>query len=218
MRNSRKGLKHACALVQIDAAHALKGFNKQLVDRSGEMSRIYCICHAFNFIMVNDVSFTVCSIKHMKRTRAIELLDQAKIAVEVREFSASEFTVEETAAALGLPLNELFKTLVAEGDRKGIVMAVIPGDSQLSLSKLAKAMGDKRAAMIDVEDLFRVTGYLKGGCSPLGARKRFPVYLDASALTHPRISVSAGLRGVQMLLAPDDLRHATSAVIADLLL
>ena len=152
----------------------------------------------------------------MKRTRALDILERANIPHEVREFKASEFTVEETAQALGLPLNVLFKTLVAEGERKGLVMALVPGDAQLSLSKLAKAMGDKRVAMIDVDDLFRVTGYLKGGCSPLGAKRAFPVYLDESAMTHERISVSAGLRGVQMLLAPADLQRATRAMVADL--
>lgn len=154
----------------------------------------------------------------MKRTRAIEILDKQKIGYELREFEASEFTVEETAAALNLPLNVLFKTLVAQGERNGLVMALIPGDQQLSLSKLAKAMRDKRCEMIDVDDLFRVTGYLKGGCSPLGARKAFPVYMHESALSHPSISVSAGLRGLQMLLHPHDLQRATRATVANLIL
>jgi Cys-tRNA(Pro)/Cys-tRNA(Cys) deacylase len=117
---------------------------------------------------------------------------------------------------LGLPLNMLHKTLVVKGEKKGIVMAVVPGDHELSLRKLAKAMGDKSAEMIDVEDLFRLTGYLKGGCSPLGARKAFPVYLDAGAMAHERISVSAGQRGLQMLLAPADLARLTRAVVIDL--
>jgi len=152
----------------------------------------------------------------MKRTKALDMLEKAKIPHEVREFKAGEFTVEETADALNLPLNMLFKTLVAEGERKGLVMALVPGDAQLSLSKLAKAMGDKRAEMIDVDDLFRVTGYLKGGCSPLGAKRNFPVFMDEDALLHERISVSAGLRGVQMLLAPADLQRIANATIADL--
>jgi Cys-tRNA(Pro)/Cys-tRNA(Cys) deacylase len=152
----------------------------------------------------------------MKRTKALDILDKANIAHEVREFNASEFTVEETSEKLGLPLNVLFKTLVVKGERKGLAMALVQGDAQLSLSKLAKAMGDKRCEMIDVDDLFRVTGYLKGGCSPLGAKNNFPVYLDASALEHDRISVSAGLRGVQMLLAPNDLIKATNATVAEI--
>jgi Cys-tRNA(Pro)/Cys-tRNA(Cys) deacylase len=152
----------------------------------------------------------------MKRTKALDILDKANIAHEVREFDASEFTVEETSEKLGLPLNVLFKTLVVKGERKGLAMALVQGNAQLSLSKLAKAMGDKRCEMIDVDDLFRVTGYLKGGCSPLGAKKNFPVYLDASALEHDRISVSAGLRGVQMLLAPHDLIRAANATVAEI--
>jgi Cys-tRNA(Pro)/Cys-tRNA(Cys) deacylase len=152
----------------------------------------------------------------MKRTRALDILEKAKIACEVREFDATEFTVEEAAQELGLPLNSLFKTLVATGERKGLVMALVPGDAQLSLSKLAKAMGDKRADLIDVNDLFRLTGYLKGGCSPLGAKRSFPVYMDKTAFDHTRISVSAGLRGVQMLVAPGDLQHIAQATVADL--
>jgi Cys-tRNA(Pro)/Cys-tRNA(Cys) deacylase len=152
----------------------------------------------------------------MKRTRAIDILERARIPYELREFSAVEFTVEETSENLGLPLSMLFKTLVAQGERKGLVMALVPGDAQLSLSKLAKAMGDKRCSMIDVEDLFRVTGYLKGGCSPLGAKKALPVFLDASALQLERISVSAGLRGLQMLMRPQDLLAVTRGTVAEL--
>jgi len=152
----------------------------------------------------------------MKRTRAIDILERARIPYELREFAAVEFTVEETSEKLNLPLSVLFKTLVVEGERKGLVMALVPGDAQLSLSKLAKAMGDKRCSMIDVEDLFRVTGYLKGGCSPLGAKKALPVFLDSSALQLERISVSAGLRGLQMLLRPQDLLTATRGAVADL--
>jgi Cys-tRNA(Pro)/Cys-tRNA(Cys) deacylase len=152
----------------------------------------------------------------MQRTKAIEILTQHKVAFEIKEFDATEFTVEETSERLGIPLNQLYKTLVVKGERKGLVMALVSGDAQLSLSKLAKAMGDKRAEMIDVDDLFRVTGYLKGGCSPLGARKAFPVFMDSSAMNHPRISVSAGLRGVQMLLAPADLQRVTRATVVDL--
>lgn len=152
----------------------------------------------------------------MKRTRAIEILETQKIPHNLYEFQASEFTVEETAAALNLPLDMLYKTLVVKGERKGLMMALVPGDAQLSLSKLAKASGDKRCDMIDVEDLFRHTGYLKGGCSPLGARKQFPVFIDATALTRPHISISAGLRGLQIVLSPNDLVKVTRATVSDL--
>ncbi len=152
----------------------------------------------------------------MKRTRALDILAKAGIPHEVREFAASEFTVEEAAAQLGLPLGVLFKTLLVRGERRGLVFALVPGDAQLSLSKLARAMGDKHAELVDVEDLFRLTGYLKGGCSPLGARRNFPVYMDASAGRHARIGVSAVLRGVQVLVAPTDLQRITQATVADI--
>lgn len=152
----------------------------------------------------------------MKKTRAIELLDKAGIAYDVRAFDAVEFTAEEASAKLGLPLDRLFKTLVARGERKGVVMAVVPGTRELSLRKLASAMADKRVDMVDVEELFKLTGYLKGGCSPLGARREFPVFLDASAMAHARISVSAGQRGLQILIAPADLARAARANVTDL--
>lgn len=152
----------------------------------------------------------------MKRTRALDILDEANIAYEVREFEATDFTAEEAAEKLALPLDMVFKTLLVQGERRGIVMVLVPGDARLSLSKLARAMGDKRAELVDAADLFRLTGYLKGGCSPLGARRAFPVYMDETAVLHDRICVSAGRRGVQMLLAPSDLQRITGATLADL--
>lgn len=152
----------------------------------------------------------------MKRTQALEILDKANTAYEVCEFEATDFTAEEAAEKLALPLDMVFKTLLVRGERRGIVMALVPGDAQLSLSKLARAMSDKRAELVDAADLFRLTGYLKGGCSPLGARRAFPVYMDETAVLHDRICVSAGRRGVQMLLAPSDLQRITGATLADL--
>jgi Cys-tRNA(Pro)/Cys-tRNA(Cys) deacylase len=152
----------------------------------------------------------------MKRTPALDILARSNILHEVREFAATEFTVEEAAEKLNLPLDMCFKTLLVQGERKGLAFALVPGDAQLSLRKLARAMGDKRVEMTDANDLFRLTGYLKGGCSPLGARRNFPVYMDQSAMHHERISVSAGLRGVQMLIAPADLQRLTRAILADI--
>ncbi len=152
----------------------------------------------------------------MKRTRALDILAKAGVPHEVREFAASEFTVEEAAEKLGLSLSTVFKTLLVKGERKGLAFALTPGDAQLSLSKLAKAMGDKRAELVAVENLFRLTGYLKGGCSPLGAKRDFPVFMDQSAMAHVCICVSAGLRGVQVLIAPADLQRVTRAIVADI--
>jgi Cys-tRNA(Pro)/Cys-tRNA(Cys) deacylase len=152
----------------------------------------------------------------LKRTRAIEILTQAGIPHEVREFSAREFTAEEAARELGLPLDMLFKTLVVQGERRGYALALVPGDGSLSLRKLAQVMGDKRADLVDLNDLTRLTGYLKGGVSPLGGRLACPVYLDEQAILHERISVSAGLRGLQILIAPDDLLRAAGGSFADI--
>lgn len=152
----------------------------------------------------------------MKRTRAIELLSEAGVAHELREFKAKEFTAEEAAREIGMPLEAVFKTLVARGESGRVVMAVVPGNSSLSLRKLAAALGEKRADMVDVGELQRLTGYLKGGVSPLGGKRVFPVYIDNSAYLHEQIAVSAGLRGLQIVLAPDDLAKAANATFAEL--
>ena len=156
----------------------------------------------------------------MKRTKALDALAAAKVAHELREFEASEFTAEETARELGLSLAILFKTLVVRGERRGIMLALVSGERELSLRKLAQAAGDKRVEMVDVAELLRLTGYLKGGCSPLGikvgGRTGYPTFIDASAFAHERISISAGLRGVQVLLDPRDLARLTNATTADL--
>lgn len=151
----------------------------------------------------------------MKRTRAIEILTEAGVPHEVREFKAKEFTAEEAAAGVGMPLDQVYKTLVAQGER-GVVMAVIPGSGSLSLRKLANVVGEKRMEMANVADLQRLTGYLKGGVSPLGSKRTYPVYIDESAILHERISVSAGQRGLQIVLSADDLARAADAAFADL--
>ncbi|HQZ55012.1 MAG TPA: YbaK/EbsC family protein, partial [Thermoflexales bacterium] len=114
----------------------------------------------------------------------------------------------------------LFKTLVVRGERRGVMLALVSGERELSLRKLAQAAGDKRVEMVDVAELPRLTGYLKGGCSPLGikvgGRTGYPTFIDASAFSHERISISAGLRGVQVLLDPRDLARLTNATKADL--
>ena len=156
----------------------------------------------------------------MKRTKALDALAAAKVVHEVREFAASAFTAEETARELGLPLAMLFKTLVVRGERRGVMLALVSGERELSLRKLAQAAGDKRVEMVDVAELPRLTGYLKGGCSPLGikvgGRTGYPTFIDASAFTHERISISAGLHKVQVLLDPRDLARLTNATTADL--
>jgi Cys-tRNA(Pro)/Cys-tRNA(Cys) deacylase len=153
----------------------------------------------------------------MKKTRAIEILDKLGVPYEVRSFEATEFTAEEGAQRMGVPPSDVWKTLVARGERKGVLMAIIPGPNSLSLRKLANTIGDKRAEMVDVSELPRLTGFLKGGVSPLGGRREYPIYIDATIHQHARVSVSAGQRGLQILIAPADLIRATNGVVADLI-
>jgi Cys-tRNA(Pro)/Cys-tRNA(Cys) deacylase len=152
----------------------------------------------------------------VKRTRAIQILEDRGIPHEVRSFEAEVFSAEEAAEALGLPPGSLFKTLVARGERRGVVLALVPTDTQLSLRKLAAAADDRRMAMVDARDLMRLTGYHKGGVSPLGGLRAWPTFLDVTARRWPRISVSAGQRGLQILLDPVALADLCGAVFADL--
>ena len=110
----------------------------------------------------------------------------------------------------------IFKTLVARGDKSGVIMAVIGGDDELDLKALAKASGNKSVEMIALKELLPLTGYVRGGCSPLGAKKNYPVYLDARAATLEKISISAGQRGMQIVLSPQDLIRAVNATVAEL--
>jgi Cys-tRNA(Pro)/Cys-tRNA(Cys) deacylase len=134
----------------------------------------------------------------------------------VASFAAEDFTAQEVADKLSLSLESIYKTLVARGEKTGVVLAVVPGDKDLNLKKLARALNDKKAEMVRVEDLQKLTGYLKGGVSPLGTKRTYPVYVEQAILTQNRVSVSAGLRGLQILITPPDLVRASSAQLADL--
>jgi len=150
------------------------------------------------------------------KTRAMQILDRAGISYQVREFQEEELSAEEAAVKLGIPLPQVFKTLVVRGEKSGVVLACIPGTTTLSLKVLAQASGNKKVDLVEKDEIHRLTGYLRGGVSPLGAKKRYPVYLDASALAQPFLSVSAGMRGMQILVAPGELARAADAVIAPL--
>lgn len=150
------------------------------------------------------------------KTRAMQLLDRAGIRYQVREFQEEDLGAEEVAVKLGIPLSQVFKTLVLRGDRTGVLLACLPGTTTLSLRALAKASGNKRVEMVEQEEIHRLTGYLRGGVSPLGGKKPYPVYLDASALAQPFLSLSAGMRGMQILLHPEELVRAAGAHLASL--
>lgn len=154
----------------------------------------------------------------MKATRAMEILEAARVSYEMRSFESDGFTpATDAAGKLEIPPSTMFKTLIVRGERRGVVLALLPGDATLSLRKLAQQMGDKRAEMVDASEITRLTGFVKGGVSPLGGRRNYPTFMDRSALSHPRIAVSAGVRGRVLLLAPGDLARLTNATVADLL-
>ena len=154
----------------------------------------------------------------MKKTNAARILEGLKIPFTLKEYPVdeSDLSAEHVAQQVGLPANQVFKTLVARGDRTGVLVAVVPGDGELDPKALAAASGNKKVELSALKELQPLTGYLRGGCSPLGMKKKYPVFLDESARAFPFISVSAGLRGIQVYLAPEDLRRACEGTWAPL--
>ena len=152
------------------------------------------------------------------KTIAARMLDQLKIVYELRAYEVDESELDAVTVArkVNMPPEATFKTLVARGDRSGVVMACIPGDAELDLKKMAAVTGSKRLELVAVKEIQSLTGYIRGGVSPLGSKKRYPLFLDQSALKHEKISVSAGQRGLQMILAPEDLRRATEATLVSI--
>ena len=152
----------------------------------------------------------------IQKTNAARLLDQIGIRYELREYSVDpeDLGAEAVAAKIGLPPGQLFKTLVAQGDRHGICMAVIPGDTELDLKALAAASGDRKIHLVPVKELQMLTGYVRGGVTALAAKKAYPVYADGSIERFDVISISAGMRGLQILLAPVDYRKVVKTTLA----
>ncbi len=153
----------------------------------------------------------------MTRTNAVRLLEAEGIVYDLIEYEVDpdDLAAESVAAKIGLPPEQVFKTLVARGDRNGICFAVIPGNGELDLKALARVTGDRKIELVPLKELQPLTGYIRGGVTVLGARKAYPVYIDETAILFDRISVSAGQRGLQMLLVPEDFIRATNATTAD---
>ncbi len=149
-------------------------------------------------------------------TNATRVLENLGVSFSVVEFPASDFTAEEAVEKLAVPPAQVFKTLVARGDRTGPLAAVIPSDARLSLKKLARESGNRTVTMVPLQEMEKLTGYVKGGCSPFGMKKKIPLYIHLSARGLERIFCSAGRRGVQLVLAGDDFIKAAHAVAADL--
>jgi Cys-tRNA(Pro)/Cys-tRNA(Cys) deacylase len=150
------------------------------------------------------------------KTNAARFLDQMGIRYELREYEVDpdDLAAEAVAAKIGLPPGQLFKTLVAEGDRHAVCMAVIPGDTELDLKALAAASGDRKIHLVPVKELQKLTGYVRGGVTALAAKKVYPVYADNSIRKFELISISAGMRGLQILLAPSDYLRVAKATLA----
>jgi Cys-tRNA(Pro)/Cys-tRNA(Cys) deacylase len=150
------------------------------------------------------------------KTNAMRLLDQLGIAYEVREYEVDEndLGAETVARKIGLPEEQVFKTLLARGDSEGLCFAVIPANTELDLKALARARGDRKIDTVPLKELQPLTGYIRGGVTALAARKDYPVVLDELAQLFEVISVSPGQRGMQVLLHPEDYLRAAQAVYA----
>ena len=154
----------------------------------------------------------------MEKTNATRLLDAASVSYEIRtyEYSEDDLSGVHAAAVLGMDPDRVFKTLVAKGDRTGICVFCIPVAAELDLKRAAAVSGNKKIEMAHVKDLLALTGYIRGGCSPVGMKKKYPTYIDETAELYDTIAVSAGKRGMQMLLSPEDLRAYCEAEFADI--
>ena len=152
----------------------------------------------------------------LPKTNAVRLLDRMGIAYELMNYEVDpeDLTAESVAAKIGMDPARVFKTLVARGDRHGIYLAVVPGDAQLDLKALAKQTGDRKVETVPLKDVQPLTGYIRGGVTVLACKKDYPAYLDESALAFEKISVSAGQRGLQIVLAPADYVRAVKAKVA----
>jgi len=153
------------------------------------------------------------------KTNAARLLDKAGISYSLIAYDADEndLSAVHLAEQIGQDVSRVFKTLVLRGDKNGFFVCVIPGGDELDLKKAAKVSGNKNCAMIAMKDLLSVTGYIRGGCSPIGMKKSFPAYIDKTVTQYDYVFVSAGQRGLQFQIAPDDLIKETKADICDLI-
>jgi Cys-tRNA(Pro)/Cys-tRNA(Cys) deacylase len=149
------------------------------------------------------------------KTNAARFLDSLGIAYEVREYEVDpdDLTAESVAAKVGLPPEQVFKTLVARGDKHGVCFAVVPGDQQLDLKALAQLSGDKKIDTVPLKDVQPLTGYIRGGVTALAAKKAYPVFADETIELFDVISISSGLRGAQLIVSPADYLRATSATL-----
>lgn len=154
----------------------------------------------------------------MNKTNVMRLLEQAGIQYKAEEYEYDEDDLSGVHAAkvLGIDPDMMFKTLVARGDKNGIMVFCIPVAEELDLKKAAKAANDKKIELVHVKELLGLTGYIRGGCSPIGMKKKYPTYIEETALLFDEISVSAGTRGCQVMLNPEELIEYVGAVACEI--
>jgi Cys-tRNA(Pro)/Cys-tRNA(Cys) deacylase len=152
------------------------------------------------------------------KTNAVRILESHSIPYDVIEYESDDETIDAMSVARKIGTEEecVFKTLVTRGDKTGIAVFVVPGNFDLDLKKAATASGDKKIEMIRVKELLPLTGYIRGGCSPIGMKKAYPTWIDETALLFDRIYVSAGVRGMQIHIAPRKLAETVAASFADI--
>ena len=157
--------------------------------------------------------------KKMEKTNAARLLDRAKIAYDLVPYTVDEDNLAATHVAeeLGEDIATVFKTLVLRGDRAGLFVCVIPGDKEVDLKAAARVSGNKKADLIPMKELLPTTGYIRGGCTPIGMKKPLPTFIHSTCLDHERIYISAGVRGLQIAIAPADLVSFVGATVTDLI-
>ena len=149
------------------------------------------------------------------KTNAVRLLDAAQISYELREYEVDpdDLSAETVAAKVNLPLEQVFKTLVMRGDRNGVCLAVVPGNTVVDEKAMAKLTGDRRIEMVPLKEVQALTGYIRGGVTALAGKRDYPVYVDETAELFDVISISAGMRGLQILIAPSDYLRVTNGTI-----
>jgi Cys-tRNA(Pro)/Cys-tRNA(Cys) deacylase len=149
------------------------------------------------------------------KTNAARLLDTLGIRYELREYEVDpeDLSAETVAAKVGLPPEQVFKTLVARGDRTGVLMAVVPGNGELDLKALARLSGDRKVDTVPLKELQPLTGYIRGGVTALGGKKEYPIFVDETLELFDVVAVSAGVRGTQILIAPADYLRVTKGKV-----
>lgn len=157
--------------------------------------------------------------KSIDKTNAARLLDKAKISYKLLSYEVdeSDLTASHLAHTLNQDINRIFKTIVLKGERNGYFVCVLPGNKEINLKLAAKAVSDKKADLIPMKDLLSLTGYIRGGCSPIGMKKNFPIFFHSSVRDYESVFVSAGQRGLQFEINPDDLIRFTGGTVVDLI-